>query len=368
MFYACRNLTVAPELPATSLAEECYYSMFDQCESISALAIKAENYANAEMVENCLKYTKSPFTLTCPQALIDKKGMAQIKEDFGLLPDDNIVALEVIESAILDDENHTATLTQGTKERNGQSSAIRLTFPDKITVDGEDYEVVAIAPEAFDDLEGVKEIVIECSRVPEIAPDAFDGKDVSGITLFVPEELVDDYRNTEPWSRFWPNIVPIREHVTTPQGEFIINNVDETADMISGGRPEDRPSVIVIPATVEHDGRTYPVTKVEPEVFADLSGIEEIFIHAEIVPYLDPHALDDKDLSGIILYVPDDLVEEYQNTYPWSLFPDIRPISEAGIETVTVGSAPVNMKYIENRRIVIRHNGRKYSVQGTLLR
>lgn len=202
------------------------------------------------MVENCLKYTKSPFTLTCPQALIDKKGMAKIKEDFGLLPDDNIVALEVIESAILDDENHTATLTQGTRDRNGENSAIRLTFPDKITVDGEDYEVVDIAP----------------------------------------------------------------------------------------------------------------------EVFADLSGIEEIFIHAEIVPYLDPHALDDKDLSGIILYVPDDLVEEYQNTYPWSLFPDIRPISEAGIETVTVGSAPVNMKYIENRRIVIRHNGKKYSVQGTLLR
>lgn len=349
--------------------------MFEGCTNFNSLTIKAEDYADAFMVGDCLKNTKHVFTLTCPQALIDKKGMAKIKKDFGLRPDDHVVSIETVESADLDEETRTAWLRHGT--RGGKSNSgeggegykgHKLFFPASITVDGEEYDVVGISPEAFEDLDGITEIIIGLPRVPEMAPDAFDDLDLSGITLYVPEELVDEYRGTLPWSKF-PLILPIREHVTTPDGsEFIVDHESDTAEMITAGTPEDRPHTIIVPATVEVDGKTYPVESIGPDVFSDLTDVEEIFILTERVPYIDPNTFDDADLSGITLYVPDDLVEEYQNTYPWSLFPDIRPISEAGIETVTVGSAPVNMKYIENRRIVIRHNGRKYSVQGTLLR
>ena len=36
MFYGCKNLTAAPELPATTLAESCYDSMFRGCTSLTA--------------------------------------------------------------------------------------------------------------------------------------------------------------------------------------------------------------------------------------------------------------------------------------------------------------------------------------------
>ena len=35
MFYNCRALTTAPELPATTLAESCYSSMFMFCSSLT---------------------------------------------------------------------------------------------------------------------------------------------------------------------------------------------------------------------------------------------------------------------------------------------------------------------------------------------
>ncbi|MCQ3907287.1 MAG: hypothetical protein MJ219_00560 [Mycoplasmoidaceae bacterium] len=34
MFKDCKNLTTVPNLPATTLAEECYYKMFDGCTSL----------------------------------------------------------------------------------------------------------------------------------------------------------------------------------------------------------------------------------------------------------------------------------------------------------------------------------------------
>ena len=35
MFKSCTSLTSAPELPATTLADRCYSSMFESCQSLS---------------------------------------------------------------------------------------------------------------------------------------------------------------------------------------------------------------------------------------------------------------------------------------------------------------------------------------------
>jgi hypothetical protein len=41
MFTGCTSLTTAPKLPATTLAYQCYYSMFLSCTSLTNAYVKA---------------------------------------------------------------------------------------------------------------------------------------------------------------------------------------------------------------------------------------------------------------------------------------------------------------------------------------
>lgn len=57
MFYNCMNLTKAPELPATTLASNCYNHMFESCTSLTKapdlLATEAANGCYYSMFLNC---------------------------------------------------------------------------------------------------------------------------------------------------------------------------------------------------------------------------------------------------------------------------------------------------------------------------
>ena len=47
MFYECSSLTTAPMLPATTLADECYSEMFYECSSLNSITCLATDiYAN----------------------------------------------------------------------------------------------------------------------------------------------------------------------------------------------------------------------------------------------------------------------------------------------------------------------------------
>ncbi|MGM9767003.1 MAG: fimbrillin family protein [Candidatus Cryptobacteroides sp.] len=64
LFYSCSQLTSAPDLPATSLAESCYWSMFFKCESLTAApalpaTILAEACYNC-MFQYCSALTTAP--------------------------------------------------------------------------------------------------------------------------------------------------------------------------------------------------------------------------------------------------------------------------------------------------------------------
>jgi hypothetical protein len=39
MFEGCSSLTTAPELPATSLANYCYWRMFENCSSLNSIQL-----------------------------------------------------------------------------------------------------------------------------------------------------------------------------------------------------------------------------------------------------------------------------------------------------------------------------------------
>ena len=64
MFRYCQSLITAPELPATTLANGCYFLMFCECESLTTApelpATTLSNSCYARMFENCfsLNYIK----------------------------------------------------------------------------------------------------------------------------------------------------------------------------------------------------------------------------------------------------------------------------------------------------------------------
>jgi len=64
MFYKCTNLTTAPELPATTLADNCYRSMFYNCTNLTtAPELPATTLANEcyrSMFYNCTNLTTAP--------------------------------------------------------------------------------------------------------------------------------------------------------------------------------------------------------------------------------------------------------------------------------------------------------------------
>ena len=67
MFKGCTNLTAAPALPATTLAENCYYSMFYGCTNLNAAPeLSATTLAKSccsDMFRNCTSLTAAPELL-----------------------------------------------------------------------------------------------------------------------------------------------------------------------------------------------------------------------------------------------------------------------------------------------------------------
>ena len=75
MFYGCTNLTSAPELPATTLADNCYYDMFNGCTNLTsapelpATTLSADCYSY--MFQDCTKL--STVTMLAPSDEIANK-------------------------------------------------------------------------------------------------------------------------------------------------------------------------------------------------------------------------------------------------------------------------------------------------------
>ena len=64
MFYNCTNLTIAPKLPATTLAESCYRSMFYNCTNLTTApelpATTLAEYCYLQMFNGCTSLTAAP--------------------------------------------------------------------------------------------------------------------------------------------------------------------------------------------------------------------------------------------------------------------------------------------------------------------
>jgi hypothetical protein len=68
MFADCTSLTIAPELPATTLAEDCYLGMFADCTSLTTSpelpATKLAEGCYSGMFQRCSKLNKITMLAT----------------------------------------------------------------------------------------------------------------------------------------------------------------------------------------------------------------------------------------------------------------------------------------------------------------
>ena len=64
MFYGCTSLTTIPALPATTLTESCYDSMFYGCSSIKLSSTKTGNYQTAYRIPRSGTGTTADYALS----------------------------------------------------------------------------------------------------------------------------------------------------------------------------------------------------------------------------------------------------------------------------------------------------------------
>jgi hypothetical protein len=91
MFASCSSLTVAPELPATTLESGCYRGMFYGCNSLNHIKVGFTDWnSNEHWNENSTSgwlYDVSPTgTFICPEELDTKlSGNSYIPEGWEIL-------------------------------------------------------------------------------------------------------------------------------------------------------------------------------------------------------------------------------------------------------------------------------------------
>ena len=90
MFADCTNLTSAPELPATKLAVHCYYAMFSNCpklSSVTMLAPKSEIETKNDCVLNWLYNAEPDASVTSRTLKVQDEAAYNALVDKGYLPD-----------------------------------------------------------------------------------------------------------------------------------------------------------------------------------------------------------------------------------------------------------------------------------------
>lgn len=69
MFRNCTSLTFAPALPATTLSAHCYYNMFLNCTNLSSVEVAFTTWDPANATTNWLSSVAASGTFTCPAEL-----------------------------------------------------------------------------------------------------------------------------------------------------------------------------------------------------------------------------------------------------------------------------------------------------------
>jgi hypothetical protein len=80
MFEGCRSLTQAPELPATTLANFCYYHMFYGCTNLDSINVNFSAWDPGNATREWVYDVSSFGTFTCPADLPEEFGSNRIPD------------------------------------------------------------------------------------------------------------------------------------------------------------------------------------------------------------------------------------------------------------------------------------------------
>lgn len=155
-----------------------------------------------------------------------------------------------------------------------------------------------IRSNCFTGCSALKEITVE-SIVPPLFEtySVFDESVYENAILKVPAGKVELYRNSAIWSRF-KNISAIPSY-TINGINYILNESAKTA-VVSPGQ-ELYSGDIVIPATVEYNGKDYTVRAMQPKAFANCQNLTSVVIDAPVSVLPDSLFNDCSSLKSVIL-------------------------------------------------------------------
>ena len=84
MFSGCSNLTIAPELPATTLANDCYAIMFKDCTNLNSITVAFTEWDNG-YTYIWVSGVATTGTFTCPADLPEQRGDDYIPEGWTIV-------------------------------------------------------------------------------------------------------------------------------------------------------------------------------------------------------------------------------------------------------------------------------------------
>ena len=155
-----------------------------------------------------------------------------------------------------------------------------------------------IGSNCFTGCSALKEIVVESVVPPAFESySVFDESVYENAVLKVPAGKVELFRNSEIWSKF-KNISTIPSY-TINGINYILNESAKTA-MVSPGQ-ELYSGDIVIPATVEYNGKDYTVRAMQPKAFANCQNLTSVVIDAPVSVLPDSLFNDCSSLKSVIL-------------------------------------------------------------------
>ena len=240
-----------------------------------------------------------------------------------------------------------------------------------------------IGNKAFDGCIGLVSLTCDGKEPAEIGADAFPSYTV---TVNVPKDAVETYKNHQNWKLFGDNILGITTSVTDDTDGVYMSGEDGNAKIWNGTdakgdfviQEEVMINGTVVQVTAIDDGAfegdldltgvTIPVTvkSIGASAFAGCSNLKSVTVY-----WNDPIALgvagargsmtrssgssifEGVNLNTCILYVPAGCVEKYRNAAVWGDFKNILEIGTTAINGVVIseGGKPFDIYNIQGRKV-----------------
>ena len=209
---------------------------------------------------------------------------------------------------------------------NNCSSIQSLTLPSTLKT---------ISDNAFENCSGLLDVYCYAENVPNAANNSFTASAVASTTLHVPASGMSAYRSTEPWSYFG-SIVTLEGEVE-PEAFAYVGGIrygfaSNYAMVVAGDTPYT--GKVIIPASVNYNGKSYTVTGIGENAFRDCSGLTTIVIPEAVwnihknafnnctfqtmmIMSAAPPTLAEGSLQGATgtVYVPEQGLETYQSKW-----------------------------------------------------